>query len=150
MVTSERQGSLACCSPWGCKDLATEQQQQLTLLRWSNKCLFFFWFWVLLIEGLCFEENARDWRKRWATWGQSHLWHEAPSPLLSGQLSLNILIQKGKGVPGKGVSRPSYPTPPFCASKLESGSSFLPRLSLLISQGATLLLHDEEWSFNFG
>ena len=28
---SERQGSLGCCSPWGCRvgdDLATEQQQQ--------------------------------------------------------------------------------------------------------------------------
>ena len=103
--------------------------------------------WALLIEGLCFEENVREWRKRWATWGQYHRWHEAPSPPLSSQLSLNILIQKGKWIPGKGVSRPSYPSP-FCASKLESVSGFLPRL--LISQGATLLLLDEEWSFSFG
>ena len=96
----------------------------VTLLRWSNKRLFFFFFgyefcWLRAsvlkkmpeVKGSDGPPGASptvDMRPQW-------------SPLLSGQLSLNILIQKGKGVSGKGVSRPSY-APPFCASKLESGS----------------------------
>ena len=29
---SERQGSLACCSPWGCKESDMTEQQQIVLL----------------------------------------------------------------------------------------------------------------------
>ena len=33
----DRQGSLACCSPWGCKELdTTKQQQQITVNFWVH------------------------------------------------------------------------------------------------------------------
>ena len=33
----EGQGSLACCSPWGCKELdTTKQQQQITVNFWVH------------------------------------------------------------------------------------------------------------------
>ena len=48
---SEGQGSLACCSPWGCRvrhDLATEQQQKITcqlVARARIKLIYLWYFW---------------------------------------------------------------------------------------------------------
>ena len=45
----ERQGSLACCSPWGCKELDTTEE-----LNWTVKLLFVFliimsWIFICLL-----------------------------------------------------------------------------------------------------
>ena len=35
----EGQGSLVCCSPWGCKELDTTEQLNNNLISWLSVCL---------------------------------------------------------------------------------------------------------------